>query len=126
MFKFIVFFSEQILVPITMIVMGLWFIMRTPGLESGIGYRTRLSLSSEKAWLAAHSILGRIWLISGIITLAAAAVITACLGSSGIAFDNSADKFIYVQWAVQYALCAGAFPVTEICLGKMMKAESAC
>lgn len=126
MFKFIIFFAEQIFVPVTLIVIGLRFIMHTPTLESGIGYRTRLSLSSEKAWLAAHSICGKIWLVSGIFTLAAAAVITACLGLSGMAFDNSADKFIYVQWAVQYALCAGAFPVTEICLEKMMKAETVC
>lgn len=124
MFKFIVFFSEQIFVPVTMIVLGLLMIKRTPTAESGLGYRTRLSLASEKAWLAAHSILGKIWLVSGIFTLAAAAVITACLGSSGFAYDNSADNFIYGQWAVQYALCAGAFPATEIYLGKMMKAET--
>ncbi|MBP0956827.1 MAG: SdpI family protein [Oscillospiraceae bacterium] len=124
MFKFIVFFSEQIFVPVTMIVLGLLLIKRTPTAESGLGYRTRRSLSSERAWLAAHYALGGFWLVSGIFTLAAAAVITACLGSSGFAFDNSADKYIYVQWAVQYALCAGAFPVTELCLGKMMKAET--
>ncbi|MGN1100760.1 MAG: SdpI family protein [Huintestinicola sp.] len=126
MFKLIVFFSEQIFVPVTMIVLGLLMIKRTPAAESGLGYRTKLSLSSEKAWLAAHFILGKIWLVSGIITLAAAAVITACLGSSGMAFDNSTDKFIYVQWAVQYALCAGAFPVTELALKKMSEAETVC
>ncbi|MGN1107377.1 MAG: SdpI family protein [Huintestinicola sp.] len=120
---FIIFISEQIFVPIALIALGLRFIMHTPTLESGIGYRTRLSISSEKAWLAAHSICGKIWLVSGIFTLAAAAVITACLGSSGIAFDNSADKYIYVQWAVQYALCAGAFPVTELALRKMTETE---
>lgn len=126
MFKFIVFFSEQIFVPVTMIVLGLLMIKRTPAAESGLGYRTKRSLSSERAWLAAHYTLGSIWLVSGIITLAAAAVITVCLGSSGMAFDNFADKFIYVQWAVQYALCAGAFPVTELALRKIAGAETVC
>ncbi|MGN0637578.1 MAG: SdpI family protein [Huintestinicola sp.] len=83
MFKFIVFFSEQIFVPVTMIVLGLLMIKRTPAAESGLGYRTRRSLSSERAWLAAHYTLGGFWLVSGIFTLAAAAVVTACLGSSG-------------------------------------------
>ena len=124
MFKFIIFFSEQIFVPVTMIILGILMIKRTPAAESGLGYRTKRSLSSERAWLTAHHTLGSIWLVSGIFTLAASAVITACLGSSGFAYDNSADNFIYGQWAVQYALCAGAFPATEICLEKMMKAET--
>lgn len=119
MFKFIVLFSEQIFIPITMIIMGLHFIKHTPKLESGLGYRTRLSLSSERAWLAAHSICGKFWLVSGIITLMAAVAVTACLGASGVISDIDTDKYIYTQWAIQYALCAGALPVTENALAKI-------
>lgn len=126
MFKFIVFFSEQIFVPVTLIILGLLMIKRTPTAESGLGYRTRRSLSSERAWLAAHYTLGGFWLVSGIITLAAAAVVTVCLGNAGIMFDNAADKYIYGQWAVQYTLCAGAFPATELALKKICDEETVC
>lgn len=125
MFKLILIISEQIFVPVTMIIMGLRFIKRTPMPESGLGFRTRLSLSSERAWLAAHSICGKTWLVSGIITLIAAAVVIACIGCPSL-ISGDADRFIYGQWAVQYALCAGAFPVTELALKKLTEAEAVC
>ena len=114
MFSFIFILLQQIVVPVDMIVMGNSFLNHTPKMNTRQNYRTEFPLSSETTWLSTHRICGKIWIVLGIIALAAAAVITAYLGFCGILYDNAADKFIYSQWAVQCALYAAAFPAAEL------------
>ncbi len=108
-----------ILVPLTMVICGGWFIKSPPDPESGIGYRTRRSLYSADTWIAAHRICGRIWLFAGIVSLITAVLGGVFMAVKGLETDDGLYNVILIEEAVQLALLLGAIPVTESRLKKM-------
>lgn len=119
MFEIIITTLFMLLLPLTMVICGGWFIKSPPEPESGIGYRTRRSLTSAETWLAAHRICGRIWLISGIVTLVIAVIGGVFAVVTGMETNKGLYNFILIEEAVQLALMLGAIPVTESRLKKM-------
>lgn len=119
MFEIIITSVFMLLLPLTMVICGVWFIKSPPEPESGIGYRTRRSMTSADTWLAAHRICGRIWLISGIITLLITLIGCVFAVAAGMNADKGFYNFVLIEEAVQLALLLGAIPVTESRLKKL-------
>lgn len=58
------------LIPATMIGFGRYFMKTAPkNINIIFGYRTSRSMKNDKTWIFAHKYCGKIWFISGIITL---------------------------------------------------------
>lgn len=118
MFEIIFTSFFMLLLPLTMVICGVWFIKSPPEPDSGIGYRTRRSMASADTWLAAHRICGRIWLISGIITLVIAILGGIFMAVTGMEADGRLYNVLLIEEAVQLALMLGAIPMTESRLKK--------
>lgn len=59
-----------LVVPAIMIVFGAYFMRRSPkDINMLFGYRTTLSMKNRDTWETAHRIIGRYWLIMGIVML---------------------------------------------------------
>ena len=101
-----------LLMPLTMIICGAWFLKSPPEMDSGIGYRTSRSMSSPAAWIAAHRICGKYWLIFGIITL----IGTLLCGGYAIFSLADTDEAIYnvilIVEGVQLLFLLLALPIT--------------
>ncbi|MGN1100758.1 MAG: SdpI family protein [Huintestinicola sp.] len=106
-------------VPLTMVICGTWFIKSPPEPESGIGYRTRRSMTSAETRLAAHRICGRIWLTAGIVTPVIAVLGGVFAAVKGLEADGRLYDLILIEEAVQLALLLGAIPLTESRLKKI-------
>lgn len=108
-----------LLMPLAMIICGAWFIKSPPEPDSGIGYRTSRSMSSPAAWIAAHSISGKYWLISGLITL----IGTLLGGGYAILSLADSDDAIYnvilIAEGIQLFFLLLVIPITEFRLKKM-------
>ena len=60
----------DLLIPLTMIGFGRYFIKRVPKeINAVFGYRTSMSMKSKDTWEFAHKYCGRIWYFSGLIML---------------------------------------------------------
>lgn len=108
-----------LLLPLTMVICGAWFLKSPPDMDSGIGYRTSRSMSSPQAWVVAHRICGKFWLIFGIITL-----IGTLLGGGYAIFsladtDDAIYNVILIAEGVQLFFLLLALPVTEGRLKKL-------
>ncbi len=56
----------DLLIPLTMIVFGSWFVKHAPKeINSLFGYRTSRSMKNRDTWEFAHRYCGRIWKYSG-------------------------------------------------------------
>ena len=56
----------SLLIPITMILIGLVYRKKCPrNINMVLGYRTRRSMMNTETWIFAHRFCGRIWLWSG-------------------------------------------------------------
>ncbi|MGN0637579.1 MAG: SdpI family protein [Huintestinicola sp.] len=119
MFEIIFTSLFMLLLPLTMVICGGCFLRSPPEPESGIGYRTRRSMTSAETWLAAHRICGRLWLISGIVTLIIALIGGVFAVVTGMEADGRLYNVMLIEEAVQLALLLGAIPVTESRLKKM-------
>ena len=110
-----------LLMPLTMIICGAWFIKSPPEMDSGIGYRTSRSMSSPAAWIAAHRICGKYWLIFGIITF----IGTLLGGGYAILSLADTDEAIYnvilIAEGVQLFFLLLAIPITESRLKKIFR-----
>ena len=63
-------FVMDLLIPLTMIGFGRLFIKRAPGEVNGVfGYRTFMSMKNKDTWEFAHKYFGKLWYVSGLITL---------------------------------------------------------
>lgn len=63
-------FFMALLIPVTMLLIGLLFMKRPPGrINSFYGYKTPMSTKNQDTWLFAHLYCGRIWFWSGIAML---------------------------------------------------------
>ncbi|MBR2444220.1 MAG: SdpI family protein [Clostridia bacterium] len=59
-----------VLIPITMLVIGIIFIKKPPrSINSIYGYRTDYSMKNQDTWDFAHKYIGRIWAVLGLVLL---------------------------------------------------------
>ena len=74
----------SMLLPVTMLVVGSFFIKKTPrSINALFGYRTRRSMQNQQTWHFAHQHCGRIWLWSGIaLLLISVAAMIGVIGQS--------------------------------------------
>ena len=64
------------LIPIIMIGFGAHFMKTAPkNINFIFGYRTSMSMKNQETWIFAHNYCGKIWLISGIVSLMLSAII---------------------------------------------------
>lgn len=122
MFFWIFCLAFGLLIPATMLTLGLFWKRRLPNFNSTAGYRTSRSTRSPEAWALAHAHISRLWLRWGISLLAVSAL-GFVLGSLAIvgwrpgALEGAeyADPFGYLLLAidgVQLAVMIGCiFPV---------------
>lgn len=70
----------NLLIPLTMIGVGVCFIKYPPAwISKGYGYRTRMSMKNMDTWNFAHRYCGLLWKRVGLIMLAATAVLSICI-----------------------------------------------
>ena len=66
----ITLFLCSLIVPLTMLVFGIWMLRRPPKEVGGVfGYRTRRSMKNEETWKYAHNICGKVWTSVGLVLL---------------------------------------------------------
>lgn len=66
----------DLLIPVTMVAFGKYFIKRAPKeINMIFGYRTSMSMKNRDTWEFAHHYFGKIWYISGIILLGVTVII---------------------------------------------------
>ncbi len=72
--------SITLLIPITMVIVGMVFRKKAPrNINMLLGYRTRRSMLSRKTWVFAHAYCGRIWLWGGLLLLLIAPAAMLCV-----------------------------------------------
>ena len=62
MFAVIMLSALNLILPLTMVICGGWFLSSPPDMNDIVGYRTKRSMASPKCWAAAHRICGSLWL----------------------------------------------------------------
>lgn len=70
----------NLLIPLIMVLFGLYFVKKAPkNINYIFGYRTDMSMKNKDTWSFAHKYCGRLWLISGtpllVLTLVAALLV---------------------------------------------------
>lgn len=66
----------NLLIPVTMIGFGKYFLKNAPKEINGIfGYRTTMSMKNKDTWLFAHNYFGKFWYIGGLILLPISVII---------------------------------------------------
>ena len=56
----------DLLVPLTMIGFGRYFLKQAPGTINWVfGYRTEMSMKNKDTWEFAHKYIGKLWYIKG-------------------------------------------------------------
>ena len=72
--------AANVLIPLTMMVLGRRFQTRPPKTINPVfGYRTRRSMQNQDTWGVAHRYCGKLWVRWGGITLAVTGVAMGCL-----------------------------------------------
>lgn len=67
--------AVDLLIPLTMLGFGGYFLKKAPKkINVVFGYRTRMSMKNQDTWDFAHKYCGRLWLIWGLILLPLAVV----------------------------------------------------
>ena len=80
----IALFVCNLIVPLLMLVFGVWMLRRPPkSINGAFGYRTRRSMKNEETWKFAHEKCGRIWTWVGAILLAVSVVLSVLLWLKG-------------------------------------------
>ena len=68
---YVVMLICDLLIPVIMLFFGYHWQKNPPKeINTGYGYRTRRSMSSQKAWNFAHTFFGELWIKLGWVTLA--------------------------------------------------------
>ena len=106
----------DLLLPLTMIGFGKYFIKKAPNEINGVfGYRTSMSMKNKDTWEFAHRYCGKIWYICGLITLSITVVCMLMLiGKDKDAVGTGGAIMVGVQLV---PLIGSIFP-TEIALRK--------
>ena len=80
----ITLFICNLLVPLLMLVFGVWMLRRPPKeINGAFGYRTRMSMKNEKTWSFAHEKCGRIWTWTGAVLLVVSVALSILLWLKG-------------------------------------------
>ncbi len=104
----------NILISFTMIVFGLLFIKKPPSKINYIyGYRTQMSMKNKDTWNFAHRYAGKVWLISGVVTLIISLILVLSLQDQQI-YQLAMYAMVFKQTVVLVAV----IPITEIALRK--------
>ena len=65
----------NLLIPLIMVLFGLYFVKKAPkNINYIFGYRTDMSMKNKDTWSFAHKYFGKVWLITGLILLPMAVV----------------------------------------------------
>ena len=100
-----------LIIPITMIALGLYFKRSAPkNINYFFGYRTKRSMRNRETWAFAHEYCGRLWVRVGIGMSAATAVI--------IVFVHSFSAFGAVLMLAQLTVMIATVPITERALDR--------
>lgn len=60
----------NLLIPISTIILGIYFVKKGCYTPNGIfGYRTNMSTKNSQTWFFAHKYIGKLWIIIGIVIL---------------------------------------------------------
>ncbi len=121
MFAVIMLSALNLILPLTMVICGRWFLFDPPDMNDIVGYRTKRSMSSPKCWVAAHRICGKLWLGSGIFTGIFAVVCGIFSALKIKEADNGFYFFILGEEAFQLVFMLGAIALTEARLKKLFK-----
>ncbi len=80
----ITLFICNLIVPLLMLVFGVWMLRRPPKeINGAFGYRTRMSMKNEKTWRFAHEKCGRIWTWTGAVLLVVSVALSILLWLKG-------------------------------------------
>ena len=80
----ITLFVCNLIVPLMMLVFGVWMRRRPPKTINGVfGYRTRRSMKNEKTWRFAHEKCGKIWTWTGLVLLIVSVGLSILLWTKG-------------------------------------------
>lgn len=118
MFAVIMLSALNLILPLTMVICGGWFLNSPPDMNDIVGYRTRRSMASPKCWAAAHRICGKLWLVFGMITGIIAVI---CGIFSAVKIKEANDGFYFFilgEDVFQLAFMLGAIALTEARLKK--------
>lgn len=113
MFAVIMLSALNLLLPLTMVICGVWFLNSPPDMNDVVGYRTRRSMASPKCWAAAHRICGKLWLGFGIFTGIIAIICGIFSALKVKEAGNAFCFFILGEEAFQLIFMLGAIPITE-------------
>lgn len=80
----IMLFICGLIVPLTMLVFGVWMRRHPPKAVNGaFGYRTRRSTKNEETWRFAHEKCGKIWTWTGLVLLVVSVGLSILLRTKG-------------------------------------------
>ena len=101
----------DLLIPLTMIGFGRYFLENAPKEINAIfGYRTTMSIKNRATWIFAHHCCGKIWYVSGIISLIITIiVIVTVMGQT----ENTIGTVGGIICGVQILLLIGSIIPTE-------------
>lgn len=100
-------FACNIMLPITMIILGYMMYKRTPkAINLVYGYRTKRSMKNMDTWNFAHNYFGRLWIKIGCPLLVPSVIIQ-------FLFKNSSDDAIVTMSIILMAvqLCVASVPI---------------
>lgn len=99
----------MLLIPVTMIGFGAYFLKKAPKTINAVfGYRTSMSMKNNDTWEFAHKYFGKIWYISGWILLVVTIVVMIfTIGKNDNFIGNTSVILCHVQMV---ALLVGFIP----------------
>lgn len=118
----VIIFICEMLLPLSMVIIGLIMWRFTPAMNHFIGYRTVLSMRNDATWYTVQRIFGKLAVISGTVMV----VITAIAGSFMVALNVSEDTAAVVcitVTGVQVAAMLVDTAVTEKRLRQMFNKD---
>ena len=106
----------NVLIPLTMVGFGKYFIKNAPKeINMIFGYRTTMSMKNKDTWAYAHKYCGKLWLKLGYILLVASAIaMFFVIGKD----ENVIGSFVGIVCGVQMVFLIGTIFTTEKALRK--------
>lgn len=89
----------DLIIPVTMIFLGSYFMYRAPkNINHYFGYRTFMSMKNKDTWDFAHHYCGKIWLICGLILLPITIIVlVSVIGKSINTIGIVGGVFCFIQ-----------------------------
>lgn len=104
------FVACSVIVPIVMMVLGLFLWKLTPKRESQIyAYRTKMSLINDDTWYTANKMAGKAWFFAGVITLVVTLLIDVFLKQLSDEVLGNVGLFVIIAQVI--VLAATIVPV---------------